>query len=445
MENRRLFIKKVALGSAVMLFPGRKFFSPNDQIQLGLIGCGIQGFSNARAALGVPGIKIVAACDLYAGRLVRVREVFGNDIKTMVDYREMLAMKEVDAVCISTTDHWHDWMTIAALEAGKAVYCEKPMVHRLEEGKAVIEAEKKTGGVLQIGSQRTSSLLVEKARELLFSGAIGELNLVEISADRASANGAWQYSIPTDAEAGTVDWDRFIGDAPKVSYDPVRFFRWRNYRDYGTGIAGDLFVHNFSFLHAVTGSIGPSRIYATGGLRFWKDGRDVPDITLGLYDYDARGKMPAYNVQLRVSFVDGSGSPEVTRFIGSEGVMSVGGGGIVLKKSKVKVEPSYGGWDSFQTFSEAQQKEFERWFKGKYPEGPATMVEPNEFNWSLPRGYSGHVEHWKNFAESVRNGKAVFQDGEFGLRAAGPALATNDSYFGKKVVNWDPEKMEVVG
>jgi predicted dehydrogenase len=385
----------------------------------------------------------VAACDLYAGRLVRVREVFGNDIKTMVDYREMLAMKEVDAVCISTTDHWHDWMTIAALEAGKAVYCEKPMVHRLEEGKAVIEAEKKTGGVLQIGSQRTSSLLVEKARELLFSGAIGELNLVEISADRASANGAWQYSIPTDAEAGTVDWDRFIGDAPKVSYDPVRFFRWRNYRDYGTGIAGDLFVHNFSFLHAVTGSIGPSRIYATGGLRFWKDGRDVPDITLGLYDYDARGKMPAYNVQLRVSFVDGSGSPEVTRFIGSEGVMSVGGGAIVLKKSKVKVEPSYGGWDSFQTFSEAQQKEFERWFKGKYPEGPATMIEPNEFNWSLPRGYSGHVEHWKNFAESVRNGKAVFQDGEFGLRAAGPALATNDSYFGKKVVNWDPEKMEV--
>jgi len=443
MENRRLFIKKIALGSAVMLVPGKNIFSANDTIQLGLIGCGIQGFSNARAALSVPGIKIVAACDLYSGRLIRIKEVFGNDIKTMVDYRELLALKELDAVCISTTDHWHDWMTIAALKAGKAVYCEKPLVHHLSEGQAIINAQKKTNGILQVGSQRTSSIAVAKARELLFSGAIGELNLVEISADRASSNGAWQYSIPTDAGKDTVDWERFLGDAPKMDFDPVRFFRWRNYRDYGTGIAGDLFVHNFSFLHAVTGSIGPSRIYSTGGLRFWKDGRDVPDITLGLYDYEQRDKLPAYNVQLRVSFVDGSGSPEMTRFIGSEGVMTISGNGITLKKSKVRSEPTYGGWDSFQTFSESQQKEFEKRFKQQHPEPETKMNEPSDFLWTYPKGYSTHVEHWRNFAESIRSGRKVFQDGIFGLRAAGPALATNESYFSGKVVLWDPEKMQI--
>lgn len=443
MENRRFFIKKIALGSAVMLFPSKKNFSTNDTIQLGLIGCGIQGFSNARAALNIPGIKIMAACDLYSGRLTRIKEVFGNDIKTMVDYRELLSMKEIDAVCISTSDHWHDWMTIAALEAGKAVYCEKPLVHHLSEGQAVINAQIKTNGILQVGSQRTSSIAVEKARELLFSGAIGDLNLVEISADRASSNGAWQYSIPTDAGNDTVDWDLFLGDAPKMDFDPVRFFRWRNYRDYGTGIAGDLFVHNFSFIHAVTGSIGPSRIYSTGGLRFWKDGRDVPDITLGLYDYEQRGELPAYNVQLRVSFVDGSGSPEITRFIGSEGVMSISSNGISLKKSKVRRDPSYGGWDSFQTFSESQQKEFEKWFKQQYPEPESKMNEPSDFQWTYPRGYSTHVEHWKNFAESIRNGRKVFQDGVFGLQAAGPALASNESYFSGKVVHWDPEKMQI--
>ena len=120
------------------------------------------------------------------------------------------------------------------------MYCEKPMVHKLDEGAAVIETQKKTGKVMQIGSQGVSSIVTEKAREIYESGVIGELVLVETWNDRQGRSGAWQYSIPTDANAGTVDWDKFLGDAPKVAYDPVRFFRWRNYQDYGTGIAGDL-------------------------------------------------------------------------------------------------------------------------------------------------------------------------------------------------------------
>ena len=183
---------------------------------------------------------------------------------------------------IGTPDHWHSRITSEALKSGKDVYCEKPMVQKVEQGRGVIEAQKKSGRILQIGSQYVSSVNFHKANELLKSGAIGELNMVEAWLDRNTAIGAWQYSIPPDATPETVDWDRFLGSAPKRPFEPIRLFRWRNYSDYGTGLAGDLFVHLLSGLHVVTGSIGPERVYATGGLRFWKDGRDAPDVMLAL-------------------------------------------------------------------------------------------------------------------------------------------------------------------
>ncbi|HYG38691.1 MAG TPA: Gfo/Idh/MocA family oxidoreductase [Cytophagales bacterium] len=458
-NTRRSFIKK--LGSTGVLVAGgslaldsfagpneflqqRKSTAANDKIRVACIGMGIMGFGNAETATKVPGVELVAVCDLYDGRLVRAKEIYGKDLFTTRDYKEILDRKDIDAVIISTPDHWHDKISIDAMEKGKAVFCEKPMVHKLEEGLKVIETQKKTKAVFQVGSQRVSSLIFEKAKQLYEAGEIGELNLVVANMDRHDALGAWQYSIPPDASKETLDWDTFLGDAPKVPFDPVRFFRWRNYRDYGTGVPGDLFVHLISGLHFMTGSFGPTRVMAMGGLHMWKDGRDVPDLVTALFDYPKTDKNPAFTANLRVNFADGSGGGETTKLVGNEGEMEISWNSLIIRKHKLPKAPGYGGWDSFDTFPEATQKEFVKQYNAKYPDTRPAINSPKEYVYTNPKGYDERLDHFINFFEAMRSGKTVVEDASFGLRAAGPALATNLSYFDKKIINWDPVKMKLV-
>ncbi len=393
------------------------------------------------ASQRVGGVKLVAVADVYQGRLERSRELWGRDVFITRDYREVLARPDVDAVIIGTPDHWHQRISIDAMKAGKDVYCEKPMVQRLEMGAAVIEAQKSTGRIFQVGSQRVSSILYLKARELFRAGAIGELNMIEAWWDRNSAIGAWEYSIPPDATPENIDWDRFLGSAPKQPFDPVRLFRWRNYRDYGTGVAGDLFVHLFSGMHMITGALGPRRVYASGGLRFWKDGRDVPDVFYGLYDYEAReGAHPAFNLALRVNFVDGGDENSGFRFVGSEGILSVEDG-LKLQKTPREREPGY----TIDTFSEAVQREFLAGYREKYPRREETVdsMRPAEAeSYEAPEGYDDHFHHHQNFLAAVRSRKPVVEDAVFGFRAAGPALLSNVSYFENRICPWDPETMK---
>ncbi len=215
--------------------------------------------------LKVPGVELVAVADVYEGRRMHAKEEFGNNVQTYVDYREILARKDIDAVLICVPDHWHARMSIDAMKAGKAVYCEKPMVRGVEEGPGVIAVQKETNAVFQVGSQFASSVLYDKVKDLIRTGAIGKLHAIEARYNRNSDTGAWQYSIPLDASTETIDWDRFLGDAPKRPFDPIRFFRWRNYWDYGTAVAGDLFIHLLTGIHHATGAIGPTRVDAMGG------------------------------------------------------------------------------------------------------------------------------------------------------------------------------------
>jgi predicted dehydrogenase len=442
MPTRRHFLQSAsAAGLAAPLAAQTK--SPNDRIQIALIGAGGMGSADAISSLAQPDVELVAVADVYDGRLERAKERWGTTLFTTRDYREVLAKPDIDAVIIGTPDHWHAQIAIDAMNAGKDVYVEKPMVQKIADGPRVVEAQRKTKRILQVGSQRVSSIVYAKAKDLLKGGAIGQLNMVDAWWDRNSAVGAWQYAIPPDASPQTIDWDRFLGNAPKRPFEPTRLFRWRNYQDYGTGVAGDLFVHLFSGLHYILGTEGPTRVFSTGGLRFWKDGRDVPDVLLGIYDYPATAAHPAFNLALRVNFVSGAGETSGFRFVGSEGILTIGNG-VTLAKTPRETEPGY----TIETFPKPVQEKFLAEYRQKYPQQRPTAdaIRPKaQEEYLPPRGYDDHREHHRVFIEAVRSRQPVIEDAAFGFRAAGPALLSNTSYFEKRVVNWDARKMQVKG
>ncbi|SKD05663.1 Tat (twin-arginine translocation) pathway signal sequence [Chitinophaga ginsengisegetis] len=458
-QSRRKFIKHIGSTAALLgigqlaalakekehveILQPEKRIAPNDKIRIACVGMGIMGFGDVETAIKVPGVEFVGAADLYTGHLTKVKDVFGPQVYTTRDYRELLKRKDIDAIIVATPDHWHDTIAIAAMEAGKAVYCEKPMVQQIEEGHKVIAAQQRTKAVFQVGSQRVSSVALAEARKRYQAGEIGQLNVVEARMDRHSALGAWQYSIPPDASPATVDFDTFLKDTAKMPFDLVRFFRWRNYRAYGTGIPGDLFVHLISGLHFITGSLGPTSIYASGNLVQWKDGRDVPDVVVAIFDYPETKEHPAFQMTLRVNFADGSGGGEYTRFIGTDGVLELGWNDFKIKKHKLPEAPGYGGWDTYNTFTKQQQAQYVQEYNAKYPTDKRNTVETSSA-FASPKGYDDRLDHFTNFFESMRSGKPVVEDAVFGLRAAGPALVTNESYFSKKLINWDPVNMKIV-
>ena len=449
-SSRRGFLKKlatstaaVAVGTNVFANPSstnsfnfpiakRQLISINDNINIALIGAGIMGTQDTLTALQVPGTKIVAVCDLYDGRLQDAKKLWGNDLYSSRIYKEILNRPDVDAVIIATPDHWHQQISIDAMKAGKHVYCEKPMVHSIGEGPDVIKAQKESGKIFQVGSQGVSSLGNEKARELLKEGAIGELNYAEGFWARHSPTGAWQYPIPADASPQNVDWETFVSNTSKRPFDATRFFRWRNYRDYGTGMSGDLFVHLFSSLHFITNSFGPEKVYASGGLRYWKDGREVPDVLLGTFDYPKADAHPAFNLSLRCNFVDGTSGTTYLKLVGSEGSMDVTWDSVTLKRNKTT--------DSDDPFFIEQMKK-----AGKPVTERKRILAPEEYTFSAEKGYSGGpYDHFVNFFNAIKNKGKVAEDAIFGYRAAAPALLCNDSYNNDTAILWNPEKMKLV-
>ncbi len=462
-SDRRKFIKQlgstIALTSASLssfaamedherrLLQAGKRYSANDKIRIATIGMGIMGFNDTRAALTCPGVELVGVCDLYQGRLQRAKEVYGNNIFTTTDYHKILDRKDIDAVIIATSDNWHSTIAKAAMRKGKAVYSEKPMVHYLSEGLDEIQVQKETKAVFQVGSQRVSSIAFQKAKELYQAGAIGQINSIEASFNRQNALGAWQYTIPTDAGLQTVAWNRFQAhEKIKRPYDSNRFFRWRNYREYGTGVAGDLFVHLLTGIHFITNSRGPDKIYAIGGTYYWKDGRNVPDVMTAVIEYPATKEHPPFQANLRVNFISGEGERSATKIIGSEGVINLDDDqGFTIYKSKMPLAPGIGGWDSLYTYPEAMQKKLLDEYNKKYSAADKQAPSLAPVTYHSPQGYNSSNDHFANFMDAIRTGKPVVEDAVFGFRAAAPALACNDSYFHNKVIHWDAEHMKVVG
>lgn len=446
-NNRRSFIKKLGVAGATAAFipsvlasEGKPLNFLNrieikankEPIAIALIGAGGMGVADTNTALEHDNINLLAVCDLYAGRLEESKKRWGSDLFVTNKYEDILKRDDIDAVIIGTPDHWHKKISLDALKFGKHVYCEKPMIHNVEEGHEIIKAWKKSGKIYMVGSQGLSSLGNEKAKQLLEEGAIGEINYAEGFWARNSPLGAWQYPIPDDASPETVDWKKFVEPTTKRPFDKERFFRWRNYTDYGTGMSGDLFVHLFSSLHFITNSLGPNKVAATGGLRYWQDGREVPDVLLGMFDYPNTDSHPAFNLSLRCNFVDGTSGSTYLKIVGSKGSMEVTWDDVLLKQNTTSQDN-----DPF-TAEKASEESMTRSDRKK-------ILPPSDTFYEAQRGYKGaHYDHFANFFHAIRTGGTVVEDPVFGFRAAAPALLCNDSYRQNKFIEWNPKQMKIV-
>jgi predicted dehydrogenase len=400
---------------------------PSDRVRFGMIGIGMQGSQLLAQSIELPGIECIAACDLYDGRHTLARETTNNPkLFATRRYHELLANKEIDCIVAAVPDHWHKQIVVDAVSAGKDIYCEKPMSHSAADGVAMVEAATRTRQIVQIGSQRVSSLICAKARELISQGALGDLMMVEGWLGRNDPTGAWEYPPPTDLSPETLDWDTWQGTVAKRAFDPNIFARWRCWKEYGTGVAGDLLVHLISgMMFMLDINEAPRKAMAVGGIRRWKDGRNMPDVHASVYYY---GELPVY---MRLNL--GTEMPEVYRIQGSKGILEVTEFGLSFTPQSGKDSgPSY--YDS--GFPRAMRSTYEkRWHEENDPKiGQEPMPETIAF-----RGpdYDDMKPHLWNFFQAVRSRKPVVEDAIFGHHAALACHMANESYFRDAAVTWD--------
>ncbi len=400
--------------------------SPSDRVRFGIIGIGMQGSGLLASAIELPGVECVAACDLYDGRHTLAKEIVRPDLPTTRRYQELLADKNIDCIVAAVPDHWHKQVVVDAVSAGKDIYCEKPMSHTAAEGVEMVAAAKRTGRIVQIGSQRVSSVICAKAKELVNKGVLGDLMLVEGSLGRNDPTGAWEYPPPPDLSPQTLDWDSWQGTVPKRAFDPKIFARWRCWKEYGTGVAGDLLVHLVSGMQYVLGiNEAPKRAMAMGGILRWKDGRNMPDVHASLFEY---GQVPMY---MRLNL--GTETPEIYRFQGSKGILELTEFTLTyIPQAGVDTSPSYYAF----SFPKALREEyFKKWHQehdpvpGKEPAFEGVTYRSNSWDDVKP--------HLWSFFQAVRTRKPVVEDAVFGHNAALACHMANESYFRKSAVSWD--------
>jgi predicted dehydrogenase len=444
---RRRFLKASAAVAGTLLSPksilleqelegsSSKPVPASDRVRLGIIGIGMQGSGLLPNAISLRGIECVGAADLYDGRHTLAKEITNNaSLPTTRRYQELLDRKDIDCLIAAVPDHWHKRVVVDACEAGKDIYCEKPMSHTIAQGFEMVEAARKNKRIVQIGSQRVSSVLCAKARELYHNGAIGEVEMVELSLGRNDPTGAWEYPPPLDLSPQNLDWDTWLNDAPKIPFDKHRFARWRCWKEYGTGVAGDLMVHLLSGMqYTLEWNEPPRSASALGGIFRWKDGRNMPDLQSVLFDYHG---VPVY---VRLSL--GAETSEMARFMGPKGILEASEHELRhMPQRGVDTEPSYYA----NSFPAKMREEYDKqWHAEHDPEPGHEPLEDARVYRS--DSWDDVKPHLWNFFQAVKTRKPVAEDAVFGNHAAIACHMANESYFRKKTVYWDAEAKELRG
>lgn len=416
--------RRIFLGAGAGVLAQAQEIAPSDRITVGMIATGSRSHELLEGIKKVKGTEIVAVCDAYQGRVDRAIERTGGRAQDYGSYRRILDDPDVDAVTIGTPDHWHRKMVVEALEAGKDVYCEKPLTFAIDEGLEIAAVAEKTGRILQVGSQGISSDRQRWLREWIRAGRLGQVTMIRAEYNRNSAGGAWIYPIPRDASPSTVDWDAFLGPAPRRDFDLERFFRWRCFTDYSGGIATDLFVHACTTVHYVMGVAMPAEVLAMGDLDRWKEGREVPDTLNALLRYKE-----GFTVNLSSTFNSSASQGYRFQVLGTEGAADLG-----FRNLTFYPDP---GYDNNSWIVSAWPSRLEKEYY-QTAAGQAELRRPSVSEEVHPdAGPPATVAHLDDFFSACRNRGAPVEDAWAGHFAASCAHLVNHSVETGATVRWD--------
>ncbi len=425
--GRRTFLKGMTTtGAPAMLAQA----NPNEKIGVAAIGVGTRGHYLLAETQKVPNAEIRVICDLYEGNLKRSKDACTNPkVKITKEWEKAIADPDVDAVIIATPDFWHAPMTIRAAQAKKHVYVEKGLCKTLDEAKAIRKAVKENGVVLQLGHHYNSEPPFHKAREIYRSGQLGKVAVIRTYIDRTRIWPEWQFftdydivDMPKDAGPQTIDWDRFVANAPKRPFDARRFFLWRMYWDYGNGIAGDLLSHLWDSVNMVA-SVGiPETCVAQGGSYFWQDEREVPDQWNAIFDYPKQKLSVSFNCTFSNRHYG-----EVCQYLGREKTLEV---------SPMFCRTFPAEWKPENAEKMAKQRrailacESDR--EGLAPD---YCMKPGELQ---------VTPHWQDWLDSIRTRSKPRCDVDRAFEEAVAMLMSVESYKQEKKVRWDAGRELIV-
>ena len=419
--------RRVFLGSGAGVLAQAQSIAPSDRITIGMIAAGSRSHQLLEALKKVPGTEVVGVCDAYTGRVQRAIERTDSRAKDYGRYERILEDPSIDAVTIGTPDHWHRQMVLEALRAGKDIYCEKPLTFTVDEGLEIADAAERAGKIVQVGSQTISSDGTKKLREWVRSGKLGQVTMIRAANNRNSAGGSWIYPIPSDASPKTVDWQAFLGPAPKREFDLERFFRWRCYKEYSGGIATDLFVHLCTTVHYVMDATMPAEVLAMGDLYRWTESRNVPDTLNALLRY-----REGFTVNLSSTFNSRADGGYLFQVLGTEGAAQVSGRDLIFHP---ETGYDYNDW-IVSAWPSNLEAEYYRTPRGRSELHRSPRPKQEIYRDSGP---DATVAHLADFFSSVRDRKAPIEDAWVGHHAASCAHLINASVESGGMTRWDFE------
>ncbi|MDX2033542.1 MAG: Gfo/Idh/MocA family oxidoreductase [Blastocatellia bacterium] len=407
MITRRKFVSTSAASALATAASAGRVLGANNRLRVGIIGCGGLAQGAHIPALTrmkeTDNVEIVAVCDVYQKRLEQAGTTTGA--KQIKDYRAMLDQKDVDYVAVVTPEHWHAKMTIDAADAGKHVYCEKPMTWSIDEAKRVVAKIKQTGVKMQVGVQGMSDDSYDTAQRMIKDGKIGRPIQAQIDYSRNHKRDFWvSEELDKDVRPGeNLDWNAFLGSAPKRPFDLDRFLHWRRYWDYSGGIATDLFVHRITRLIRALDLKFPNRVTASGGKWEFRDSAaEIPDTFNMLVDYPE-----GLTVVVLSSMANDTPIPHVIR--GHEATLEFTRDGFVI-----------------------------------HPQGRFNKEGNREQIVHKKSGGEDILLHHRNLQDAIRNGAAIKTDvmtGYYGVVAVRMAV---DSYRKSRYMKWDPRRERAV-